>query len=182
MRFWHSYVILCLLFRSNNDSEDVQTTLGRNEEDLLDALEVAMSFPETRKEEDLLDAPEVAMSFPKTPARPKGERAQIISLLRALYNLAGGAVNRSYEISGRYTAAENRDLLGSIFGTVASNSFEEYDAEEMQRRLLKSPMFSDVTLSVQNLEHLITQMRRCLYLGYPSHHLVSNTWASKRLY
>lgn len=161
-RFWQNYMILCLLLHTDHESQYVQTTLRSKEEDLLDALRLAMDLS-------------------KTPARPKRDRAQISSLLRALYTIAGGAVNHLYEVSGKYTAAENRDLLGSMFGTVVSNGLEDYDAEEMRRRLTTSPLFSDVTLSVQNLEHLITQMRRCLYLGYPLYHLVSNARASKIL-
>ncbi|ETN44750.1 uncharacterized protein HMPREF1541_10420 [Cyphellophora europaea CBS 101466] len=150
--FWQNYVILCLLLHADHASEGVQTTLAINEEDLLDTLRSAISCS-------------------KIPARPKRERAQITSLLRALYTTAGGDINHLYQVSGKYSASENRDLLGSIFGTRARIDFENYDVEKMRQRLSKSPMFSNVTLSAQNLEVLITQIRGCLYLGYPPSHL-----------
>lgn len=147
-------MFLFLNLESNHTSQDTRTLLESDHDELLDSLKLGLEIP----------------IFPK---RTKRDEAQITSLFRALLELSGGQVDcMQHRFAEDYTANQNNDLLASIFDITRSNNFGEFDTAEMCTTLSKSPVFSEMTISVQDLEDRTLKLRDSLQLGFPQDYLV----------
>ena len=71
-----------------------------------------------------------------------------------------------------YTVRDNADLYASVLGITRKRTFRDIDPEEMCNALLRSPVFSEVTISVQSLEDWTMQMMNFLPIGFPKNYLV----------
>lgn len=121
----------------------------------------------------LLESLQISLLIPVPPRRTKRDEAQLTSLVRALLELSGGRVDRrQHGFAEEYTASENANLYASIFDITRTNQFGDFDLEEMCNTLSKSPVFSRMTTSVQDLEEWTMKMTDLLFLGFREGHLV----------
>ena len=124
-------------------------------------------------QEILLDSLQLSLQFSVPPKRTKRDEYQITSLVRALLELSGGRVDpRQHRFAEEYTASENADLYASIFDIVRTKQFGDFESEEMCNTLSKSPVFSRMTISVQDLEEWTTKMMDSLRLDFREGHLI----------
>ena len=124
-------------------------------------------------QEMLLESLQLSLPIPVSTKRTKRDEAQITSLIRALLELSGGRVDlRQHGFAEEYTASENADLYASVFDIARTKQFGDFDSEEMCNTLAKSPVFSRMTISVQDLEEWTTKMMDSLRLGFREGHLV----------
>ena len=70
------------------------------------------------------------------------------------------------------TANDSADLYASILGIVRTEYFVDFDSEEMCNTLSKSPMYSRMTISVQDLKEWTMKMMEPLCLGFRGGNLV----------
>ncbi len=79
---------------------------------------------------------------------------------------------RQHRFAEEYTAGENADLFASVLDIARSKQFGDFDSKKMCNTLSKSPVFSRMTISVQDLEEWTTKMMDSLRLGFREGHLV----------
>ena len=147
-------MLLFLNLENNYNSKDAQTYLESDQDELLKSLQSSIRIP-------------------VIPKRTKRDESQITFLVRALLELSGGRVDfRQHGFAEEYTASQNADLCASIFEITRKNQFGDFDSEEMCKSVSKSPVFSKVAISLQNLESRTTRMRDFLCVGFPDRYLV----------
>ena len=147
-------LILFLNLEKDHSSDDAQTCLDSDGEDLVEGLLVALHIL-------------------VPPKRTKLNETQITSIVRALLELSGGRVDaRQHRFDGEYTASENADLCASLFDIPRTNQSGDVNSKEMCNTLSKSPMFFEVTTSAQDLEGWIIKTMDSLYLGFQEGYLV----------
>ena len=99
--------------------------------------------------------------------------AQKTSLLRALLELSGGRVDcRQHGFAEEYTASENADIFASLLGITKTRQFGDLNLEELYDELLKSPVFSEMEMGLQDLEEWTTKMMSSLRVGFRTGYLV----------
>ena len=107
------------------------------------------------------------------PKRTKRDESQITFLVRALLELSGGRVDfRQHGFAEEYTTSQNADLCASVLEITRTNQFGDFDSEEMCKSVSKSPVFSEVAISIQDLESWTMSMRDFLGVGFPDGYLV----------
>jgi hypothetical protein len=144
-------VLLVLNLVKNHDSFD---SLARNQDDLLENLQLSLSIP-------------------VPPKRTKRDEAQITSLVRALLELSGGRVDiQQHGFAEEYTASENADLYASVLGITRTKQCGDFDLEEMRNTLSKSPVFSGMIIGARDLEGWTTNMIHSLRIGFRKGYLV----------
>lgn len=95
------------------------------------------------------------------------------SLIQALLELSGGRVDfQQYKYAEEYIASENADLYALLFNITRTKQFEDFDPEEMYKRLSKSPVFSEIVISVQDLEEQTTKIIDFLCVDFRNGYLV----------
>ncbi len=124
-------------------------------------------------QDELLESLQFALPIPVSPKKTKLDEAQLTSLVRALLELSRGRVDfRQHKYSEEYTASENANLYASLFNITRTRRFGDFDSEEMCKTLSKSPVFSEIAISVQDLEERITKMIDSLRVGFRKRYLV----------
>ena len=124
-------------------------------------------------QETLLASLQSSLSIPVPPKRTRRDEAQKTSLVRALLEFSGGRVEfLQHDFAEEYTASENADLYASVFDIARTKQFGDFDAIEMCNTLSKSPVFSGITIDVQDLKEWTTKMKASLRLGFPEGYLV----------
>ena len=147
-------MLLFLNLEKDHNSNDAQTYLESGQDDLLRSLRSSIRIP-------------------MIPKRTKRDESQITFLVRALLELSGGRVDvRQHGFAEEYTASQNADLCTSFFEVTRKNQFGDFDSEEMCKSVSKSPVFSEVVISIQDLESWTTSMRDFLCVGFPDGYLV----------
>ena len=147
-------MLLFLKLERNHSSNDAQTYLESNQDELLESLRFSLRIPVILR-------------------RTKHDETQIICLVRALLELSGGRVDlRQHGLAEEYTTSQNVDLFASILDVTRTNQFGESDSEGMCNLISKSPVFSGVALSVQDLESWITKMSDSLCISFREGYLV----------
>jgi len=90
------------------------------------------------------------------------KETQKTSLVRALLELSGGRADNRQQGFAEYTASQNADLYASIFGIVRTVQFGDIDSGKIRNTLLKSQLFSQTTITEQDLEEWTTNIMGCL--------------------
>lgn len=150
-------VLLFLNLEKNHNSNVAQTYLESDQDELLKILQFSIRIP-------------------AIPKRTKSDESQITFLVRALLELSGGRVDcRQHGFAEEYTASQNADLFASVFEVTRKNRFGYFDSEEMCKLVSKSPVFSEVAISQQDLESWTTSMRDFLRIGFSDRYLVRHS-------
>lgn len=124
-------------------------------------------------QDELLESLQFTLLIPVPPQRTKLDKAQLTSLVRALLELSEGRVDlRQHKYAEEYTASGNADLYASLFNITRTRRFGDFDLEEMCNTLSKSPVFSEMATSVQDLEERTTKMTDYLRVGFRKGYLV----------
>lgn len=124
-------------------------------------------------QDDLLESLRLSLPIPVPPKRTKRDEAQKTSLVRALLELSGSRVDLlQHGFAKEYTVSENADLYASVLGITKTKQFGNFDSEEMRNTLSKSPVFSGLTIGVQDLEERIAKMVDSLRVGFREGYLV----------
>ena len=124
-------------------------------------------------QDELLENLQLSLAIPVPPKRMERDETQITSLVQALLELSGGRVDlRQHRFAEEYTANENADLYASIFDITRTKQFGDFDSEEMCNTLSKSPVFSEMATSVQDVKEWTTKMMRSLRVGFREGYLV----------
>jgi hypothetical protein len=147
-------VLLVLNLVKNHNSFDAHIFLTSNQDDLLESLQLSLPIP-------------------VPPKRTKRDEAQITSLIRALLELSGGRVDlRQHGFAEEYTISDNADLYALILDITRTKQFGDFDSEEMRNTLSKSPVFSGMTIGVQDLEKWTNKMMNYLRVSFSKGYLV----------
>jgi hypothetical protein len=153
-KFAQNLVLLFFNLIQDHNSSDAHNYLKRDQNDLLESLQLSLPIPTSLK-------------------RTKCDEAQITSLFRALLELSGGSVNLlQYGFAEEYTASENGDLYASVLGITRTRHFGDFDSEEMRNTLSKSTVFSGMTIREQDLKEWTTKMIEFLPVGFRKGYLV----------
>jgi hypothetical protein len=124
-------------------------------------------------QDELLASLQFSLPIPIPPKRTKRDEAQTTSLIRALVELSGGRVDlRQHGFAEEYTASENADLYASVFNITRTKQFGDFDLEKMCNTLSKSPVFSGMAISVQDLGERTMKMMDYLRIGFQKGYLV----------
>ena len=119
-------------------------------------------------EDDLLESFQLSLPIPVPPERTRRDEAQITSLVRALLELSGGRVDvQQYGFAQEYTLRDNADLYASVLGITRERTFGDSDSKQIYKELLESPVFSETTISAQDLEESTIKIREFLPIGFP---------------
>ena len=111
----------------------------------------AHDFLESTQNE-LLDTLQLSLSI-SIPVKRMRRETQTTSLLRALLKLFGGRVNcRQHGFAEEYTTSENADLYASLLGITKTREFEDLNSEKVYNELLKSSIFSEMEIGLQDLK------------------------------
>jgi hypothetical protein len=147
-------VILFLNLEKDHSSSDVHDCLESDQDELLESLQISLQIP-------------------VPPTRTRRDEAQITSLVRALLKLSGGRADlQQHRFDEEYTASENADLCASVFDITRSRQFEDFDSKEMCKTLLKSVVFSGMSISIQYLEEWTIEMMDSLCIDFRKEYLV----------
>lgn len=104
-------------------------------------------------QDELHESLQFALPTPVSPKKTKLDEAQFTSIVRALLELSGGRVDlRQHKYAEEYTASENANLYASLFNITRTRRFGDFEPEEMCKTLSKSPVFSEMAISVQDFE------------------------------
>lgn len=127
----------------------------------------------TSNEDDLLEGLQHSLPIPVTPERTRGGEAQTTSLFRALLEFSGGRVEvQQHGFAQEYTIRDNADLYASVLSITREKTFGDSDFERIDKELLGSPVFSETTISAQDLEESNMKMMDFLPVGFPKDYLV----------
>lgn len=155
-RLAQNIVFLFLNLKNNHGSDDAQSCLKSNQEELLESLQLSLPI-----------------QVEEPPERMKLDETQITSFIRGLVEVSDGRVDvLQHNFGEEYTASENADLCASLLDITRTNQFGDFDREAMCTTLLKSPVFSEMEISVQDLKGWTTKMMNCLCLGFEKGYLV----------
>ncbi len=95
------------------------------------------------------------------------------SLTWALLKLFDSRVNlQQHEFAQEYTVCDNVDLYALVLNITRKRTFKNIDSEKMCNALLKSSVFSEVTISAQSLENWTMQMMDFLCIGFSKNYLI----------
>ena len=79
---------------------------------------------------------------------------------------------REHTYAEEYIASENANLYASLFNITTTKRFEDFVPEKMCKTLSKSLVFSEIAISVQDLEKWTTKMMHSLCVGFRKGYLV----------
>jgi len=126
-------------------------------------------------QDDLLESFQRSLLIPVPPKRTKPDEAQVTSLVRSLLESSGSRVDlRQHGFSEEYTVSDNAGLYASLLSITRTKDFGHSDPEELRSILSMSPMFSGMTISVQDLRERIMKMGESLRIGFRKEYLVRN--------
>ncbi len=95
------------------------------------------------------------------------------SLTWALLKLFSDRVNlQQHGFAQEYTVCDNTDLYALVLSITRKRTFRDIDSEKMCNALLKSSVFSEVTISAQSLENWTMQMMDFLCIGFLKNYLI----------
>lgn len=105
--------------------------------------------------------------------RTKYDETQRISLGRGVVEVSGGRVcAHQHRFAGNYTVSENADLCASFLGITRTIGFGDISSEKIRKTLTTFVIFSQTTISVQEVEERTTEMMHCLSGGFSDNYLV----------
>jgi len=116
-----------------------------------------------------------ALSDCKAPIKTlHGSELQTISLVRGLFELAGGIVDcRQHALDQEYTISDNFNLYMILVGVTGTNLFGDFDPKEMYNALLKSKVFvKDSDIGILDIVGWSRKMKEFLPIGFPEGYLV----------
>ena len=98
----------------------------------------------------------------------------MISLIRAVLELAGGMVDcRQHVLGQEYAISDNFNLYKILVGVSGTNWFGNFDPKEMSNALLKSKVFNDdADIGTLDTVGWSMQMMEFLPIGFPEGYLV----------
>lgn len=73
---------------------------------------------------------------------------------------------RQHGYAEDYTASEKVDLYTLVFDITRTGRFEDFNLEKICNTLSRFPMFSKMTISVQDLEKLTGKMMNSLCVNF----------------
>lgn len=71
-----------------------------------------------------------------------------------------------------YTASENTDFYTSLFNITTTRQFGDFVPEKTCKTLSSFPLFSEMTMSVEDLEERTTKIIVSLCIGFQKRYLV----------
>jgi hypothetical protein len=96
-----------------------------------------------------------------------------ISLLRKLFVFSGRRDDIwQRKFDPKYTANDNANLYGSLFGIAGSNRFGCFDLQTIVRALSKSKVFTNDDICALDIVNLTNQMMAFLPIGFAQGYLV----------
>jgi len=108
----------------------------------------------TSNEDNLLESLQLSLLLSVSLKRMRSNETQMTSLTQALLKLFNDRVNlQQHGFAQEYTVCDNTDLYALILNITRKRTFKDIDSEKMCNALLKSLIFSEVTISAQSLEN-----------------------------
>lgn len=162
-RFTQYLKFLGLNSLRNYDSCEALELLAKDQADLLQPFQKCHTDPFK------------ALSEPKAPNKTlHGSEIQMISLVRAVLELAGGMVDcRQHALDQEYAISDNFNLYKILVGVSGTNGFGNFDPKEMYNALLESKVFiDDADIGTLDTVGWSMQMMEYLPIGFPEGYLV----------
>lgn len=89
--------------------------------------------------------------------------------------MSGGRVDRQQHVfSDESTVDKNAELFASVLEIAKPGEFGNAEMREMTALISRSPLFSQPTMSMQDLDDRTVEIQRSLLLGYEDRHLVGH--------
>jgi len=118
-RLAQNIVFLFLNLENNHGSDDAQTCLKSNQEELLESLQLSLPI-----------------QVGEPPERTKLDETQITSIIRGLVEGSGGRVDvLQYNFGEEYTVSKNATLCASLLDIISTNQFGDFYREAIYNTL-----------------------------------------------
>lgn len=118
-------------------------------------------------QDGLLQSLQLALHIPVPPKRTSLDKTQSTSLVRALLKLSRGKIDFwQYTYAEEYTASENTDFYTSLFNITTTRQFGDFVPEKICKTLSSSLLFSEMAISVEDLEERTTKIIVSLCIGF----------------